>query len=47
MAFTDRKEQLLRRYDLGLIDPEKPIKVESSIFHMASDFWVKLTKRSN
>ncbi|CAG9989777.1 unnamed protein product [Clonostachys byssicola] len=39
--------ELLRRYDLGLIDPERPIKVESSIFHMASDFWVKLTKRSN
>lgn len=37
--------QLLRRYDMSLINPERPIKIESSVFLSASDLWVKITKR--
>ncbi|KAL0935691.1 cytochrome p450 [Colletotrichum truncatum] len=38
--------ELLRRYDLTVVNPEKPIKTLSAIFFVARDFWVTLTRRS-
>lgn len=43
MALT--VDQLLRRYEICVLDPEKPIKTQAAIFFMASDFWVRLTER--
>lgn len=40
-----RVKQLLKRYEISVLDPEKPIKTQASVFFMASDFWVRLTKR--
>ncbi|KAL6860047.1 hypothetical protein ACO1O0_004072 [Amphichorda felina] len=37
--------ELLRRYDISLINPERPIKVKSSVFIIASNMWVKITNR--
>ncbi|KAF6805041.1 cytochrome p450 [Colletotrichum sojae] len=38
--------ELLRRYDLTVMNPEKPIKTQSAIFFVARDFWVRLTRRA-
>ncbi|KAI0405811.1 cytochrome P450 [Xylaria palmicola] len=37
--------ELLRRYDLMIVNPERPIKVQPAIFWVASDFWLRITKR--
>ena len=35
----------MKRYDFAVLNPEQPIKTQTSIFLFASDFWVKVTKR--
>ncbi|CAM1504386.1 Fc.00g019770.m01.CDS01 [Cosmosporella sp. VM-42] len=37
--------ELMRRYDFALLNPEQPIKTQTSVFLFASDFWVRITKR--
>ncbi|KAL7786367.1 cytochrome P450 [Trichoderma ceciliae] len=38
--------ELVRRFDLSVMNPETPIKITASIFLFASDFWVTLSKRN-
>ncbi|KAM5355339.1 hypothetical protein ACJ41O_001985 [Fusarium nematophilum] len=37
--------ELIKRYDFAVMNPEKPIKTQTSVFLFASDFWVKIIKR--
>ncbi|KAI1068004.1 hypothetical protein LB507_004496 [Fusarium sp. FIESC RH6] len=37
--------ELIRRYDFAILDPERPIKTQTSVFMSASDFWVTITRR--
>ncbi|KAF4991133.1 hypothetical protein FDECE_14136 [Fusarium decemcellulare] len=39
--------ELIKRYDFALLDPEKPIKIQTSVFLFASDFWVRITRRED
>ncbi|CAJ2499709.1 Uu.00g025620.m01.CDS01 [Anthostomella pinea] len=37
--------ELLRRYDFTIVNPKTPIKAWSAIFWVATDFWLRVTKR--
>lgn len=37
--------ELTRHFDMSVVNPEKPIKTQTSIFLFASDFWVTATRR--
>ncbi|KAI3322643.1 cytochrome P450 [Xylariaceae sp. AK1471] len=37
--------ELLRRYDFSIVNPQAPIRAWSAIFWVASDFWLRITKR--
>ncbi|KAF4980148.1 hypothetical protein FZEAL_3767 [Fusarium zealandicum] len=39
--------ELIKRYDFALVNPERPIKTQTSVFLFASDFWVTITKRKD
>ncbi|KAI1500203.1 cytochrome P450 [Biscogniauxia marginata] len=39
--------ELLRRYDFMIVNPQAPIKARGAIFWSASDFWLRITKRSD
>lgn len=45
VSCVDDREQLLRRFDFGLVNPTNPIKVTGVSFMMAKDFWVVISKR--
>ncbi|SPJ72333.1 related to pisatin demethylase (cytochrome P450) [Fusarium torulosum] len=36
--------ELIKRYDFAVLNAERPIKVQTSVFLFASDFWVKITR---
>jgi hypothetical protein len=36
---------LIKHYDFAVLNAERPIKVQTSVFLFASDFWVKITRR--
>ncbi|KAH8734711.1 cytochrome P450 [Ilyonectria robusta] len=38
--------ELMKRYDFAVLNAEQPIKTQTSVFLFASDFWVKITKRT-
>ncbi|KAK4646034.1 hypothetical protein QC761_206800 [Podospora bellae-mahoneyi] len=38
--------ELLQRYDMALVDPQKPIRSSSGVFWIGSDLMLRLTKRS-
>ncbi|WZH40486.1 uncharacterized protein QYS62_001419 [Fusarium acuminatum] len=37
--------ELIKHYDFAVLNAERPIKVQTSVFLFASDFWVKITRR--
>ncbi|KAI6769571.1 hypothetical protein HG530_004200 [Fusarium avenaceum] len=37
--------ELIKRYDFAVLNAERSIKVQTSVFLFASDFWVKITRR--
>ncbi|OAA62127.1 Cytochrome P450 [Cordyceps fumosorosea ARSEF 2679] len=37
--------ELMKRFDMAIINPEKPMKTKASIFVCDTDFWVALRKR--
>ncbi|KAM0292219.1 hypothetical protein ACHAO9_003192 [Fusarium lateritium] len=39
--------ELIKRYDFAVLNAERPIKVQTSVFLFASDFWVKITRRED
>ncbi|KAF5020104.1 hypothetical protein F66182_7867 [Fusarium sp. NRRL 66182] len=39
--------ELFKRYDFAVLNPERPIKAQTSVFLFASDFWVKITRRED
>ncbi|KAJ4271332.1 hypothetical protein NW762_000034 [Fusarium torreyae] len=39
--------ELIKRYDFAIINPERPIKTQTSVFLFASDFWVRITRRND
>lgn len=38
--------QLMKRFDMSIINPDKPMKSKASIFVCDTDFWVILRKRA-
>lgn len=42
---TDGMMQLFKRYDFAVMNPERPIKTQTSVFLFASDFWVRVSRR--
>ncbi|KAM7201691.1 putative cytochrome p450 [Rhypophila sp. PSN 637] len=39
--------ELLRRYDFSLVDPHNPIKSKSGVFWLASDLWLRVSRRQH
>jgi cytochrome P450 len=39
--------QLFKRYDFAVLNAERPIKTQTSVFLFASDFWVVITRRDD
>ncbi|KAK3368788.1 cytochrome P450 [Podospora didyma] len=37
--------ELLRRYDIAIVNPPKPLKLRDPITWLTSDFWIRFTKR--
>ncbi|KAH7196656.1 cytochrome P450 [Fusarium flagelliforme] len=37
--------ELIKRYNFAILNPERPIKAQTSVFMSASDFWVTITRR--
>ncbi|KAF9767390.1 hypothetical protein IL306_000060 [Fusarium sp. DS 682] len=37
--------ELFKRYDFAVLNPERPIKTQTSVFLFASDFWITITRR--
>lgn len=43
---ASNSSQLMKRFDMAIINPDKPMKSKASIFVCDTDFWVTLRKRS-
>ncbi|KAI8688953.1 hypothetical protein NCS55_00150600 [Fusarium keratoplasticum] len=39
--------ELIKRYNFALMNPEKPINIQASVFLFASDFWVRISRRDD
>ncbi|KAI1040544.1 hypothetical protein LB505_005752 [Fusarium chuoi] len=39
--------ELFKRYDFAILNAERPIKTQTSVFLFASDFWVTITQRND
>ncbi|KAF5558637.1 pisatin demethylase (cytochrome P450) [Fusarium mexicanum] len=39
--------ELFKRYDFAILNAERPIKTQTSVFLFASDFWVTITRRDD
>ncbi|KAI1491184.1 cytochrome P450 [Biscogniauxia mediterranea] len=39
--------ELIQRYDFMIVNPQAPIQARGAIFWSASDFWLRITKRSD
>ncbi|KAF4945581.1 hypothetical protein FGADI_11837 [Fusarium gaditjirri] len=39
--------ELVKRYDFAILNAERPMKTQTSVFLFASDFWVTITRRNN
>ncbi|KAL2675357.1 hypothetical protein Neosp_011541 [[Neocosmospora] mangrovei] len=39
--------ELIKRYDFAIMNPEKPINIQASVFLFASDFWVRISRRND
>ncbi|KAH7207945.1 cytochrome P450 [Fusarium oxysporum] len=39
--------ELFKRYDFAILNAERPIKTQTSVFLFASDFWVTITQRDD
>jgi len=39
--------QLFKRYDFAILNAERPIKTQTSVFLFASDFWVTVSQRND
>ncbi|KAK1833684.1 cytochrome P450 monooxygenase lolP1 [Podospora conica] len=37
--------ELVRRFDLAVVNPQRPMKSESGVFWLGSEFWVRVTRR--
>ena len=40
-----KTKQLLRRYDLAIIRPEKPLRLFHGVFWVTNDFNLRITRR--
>lgn len=43
---TSNSPQLMKRFDMSIINPDKPMKSKASIFVCDTDFWVTLRRRA-
>jgi cytochrome P450 len=37
--------ELVRRFDFAVVEPQRPMKSESGVFWLGSEFWVRVTRR--
>ena len=37
--------ELVRRFEFAVVEPQRPMKSESGVFWLGSDFWVRVTRR--